>query len=75
MDNNNKLQGTHIATGIPVDVDLTRKEVLLITAPFGDINDNWAKAMDLISVRSGIDIIGNVALHTITIDGVSRPFH
>ena len=71
----NKLQGTHIATGIPVDVDLTRKEVLLITAPFGDINDNWAKAMDLISVRSGIEIIGHVDLHTITINGVSRPFH
>lgn len=75
MDNNNSLHGTHIATGIPVDVDLTRKEVLLITAPFGDINDNWAKAMDLISVRSGIEIIGHVDLHTITINGVSKPFH
>ena len=75
MDNINKLQGTHIATGIPVDVDLTRKEVLLITAPYGDINDNWAKAMDLISVRSGIQIIGHVDLHTITINGVSKPFH
>ena len=75
MDNINKLQGTHIATGIPVDVDLTRKEVLLITAPYGDINDNWAKAMDLISVRSGIQIICHVDLHTITINGVSKPFH
>ena len=71
----NSLKGTHIATGQPVDVDLTRKEVLLITAPFGDINDNWEKAMDLISVRSGIEIIGHVDLHTITINGVEKPFH
>ena len=47
MDNNNRLQGTHIATGIPVDVDLTRKEVLLITAPFGDINDKESQVAQL----------------------------
>jgi len=71
----NSLKGTHIATGQPVDVDLTRKEVLLITAPSGDINDNWEKAMDLLSVRSGIEIIGQVDLETITINGVEKPFH
>ena len=52
----NSLKGTHIATGQPVEVMLSKREVLLIEAPFGDINDNWEKAMDLISVRSGIEI-------------------
>ena len=73
--NMNSLKGTHIATGQPVEVMLSRREVLLITAPYGDINDNWEKAMDLISVRSGIEIIGQVDLETITINGVEKPFH
>ena len=71
----NSLKGTHIATGQPVEVSLTRREALLITAPFGDINDNWEKAMDLISMRSGIEIIGQVDLETITINGIEKPFH
>ena len=69
------LKGTHIATGQPVEVMLSKREVLLITAPFGDINGNWEKAMDLISVREGIEIIGQVDLETITIDGIEKPFH
>ena len=69
------LKGTHIATGQPVEVELGKREVLLITAIGGDINGNWEKAMDLISVREGIEIIGQVDLETITIDGVEKPFH
>ena len=69
------LKGTHIATGQPVEVELGKREVLLITAIGGDINGNWEKAMDLISVRTGIEIIGQVDLETITINGVEKPFH
>ena len=43
----NSLKGTHIATGQPVEVMLSKREVLLIEAPFGDINDNWEKAMEI----------------------------
>lgn len=71
----NSLKGTHIATGQPVEVELGKREVLLIEAIGGDINGNWEKAMDLISVRTGIEIIGQVDLETITINGVERPFH
>jgi len=71
----NSLKGTHIATGQPVEVELGKREVLLIAAIGGDINGNWEKAMDLISVRTGIEIIGQVDLETITIDGIERPFH
>jgi hypothetical protein len=71
----NSLKGTHIATGQPVEVELGKREVLLIEAIGGDINGNWEKAMDLISVRTGIEIIGQVDLETITIDGVEKPFH
>jgi FMN-dependent NADH-azoreductase len=69
------LKGTHIATGQPVEVELGKREVLLITAIGGDINGNWEKAMDLITMRTGIEIIGQVDLETITIDGVEKPFH
>lgn len=69
------LKGTHIATGQPVEVMLSKREVLLITAIGGDINGNWEKAMDLISVRTGIEIIGQVDLETITINGIEKPFH
>ena len=69
------LKGTHIATGQPVEVELGKREVLLITAIGGDINGNWEKAMDLITMRTGIEIIGQVDLETITIDEVEKPFH
>lgn len=69
------LKGTHIATGQPVELELGKREVLLITAIGGDINGNWEKAMDLISVRTGIEIIGQVDLETITINGIEKPFH
>jgi hypothetical protein len=71
----NSLKGTHIATGQPVEVELGKREVLLIEAIGGDINGNWEKAMDLISVRTGIEIIGQVDLETITINGIEKPFH
>lgn len=71
----NSLKGTHIATGQPVEIELGKREVLLIAATGGDINGNWEKAMDLISMRTGIEIIGQVDLETIIINGVEKPFH
>lgn len=71
----NSLKGTHIATGQPVEVMLSTREVLLITAPNGDINNNWENAMDLVTMRTGVEIIGQVDIETITIDGIEKPFH
>ena len=71
----NGLKGTHIATGIPVEVDLSKKELLLIECTTGNINDNWTKAMQLLYVRTGIEIIGQVDIERIIINGVDRRFH
>ena len=75
MDLINGLKGTHIATGYPVEVDLSKKELLLIECPTGNINDNWTNAMQLLYVRTGIEIIGQVDIERIIINGVDRRFH
>jgi hypothetical protein len=75
MDMINGLKGTHIATGIPVEVDLSKKELLLIECTTGNINDNWTNAMQLLYVRTGIEIIGQVDIERIIINGVDRRFH
>jgi len=75
MDLINGLKGTHIATGIPVEVDLSKKELLLIESTTGNINDNWTNAMQLLYVRTGIEIIGQVDIERIIINGVDRRFH
>jgi len=75
MDMINGLKGTHIATGIPVEVDLSKKELLLIESTTGNINDNWTNAMQLLYVRTGIEIIGQVDIERIIINGVDRRFH
>ncbi len=71
----NGLIGIHIATGYPVEVDLSKKELMLIEAATGNINDNWEKAMHLLYVRTGIEIINQVEIETIVINGVDKPFH
>ena len=75
MDLINGLKGTHIATGTPVEVDLSKKELLLIESTTGNINDNWTNAMQLLYVRTGIEIIGQVDIERIIINGVDRRFH
>ena len=71
----NGLKGTHIATGYPVEVDLSKKELMLIEAATGNINDNWTNAMELLYVRTGIEIIGQVDIERIIINGVDKRFH
>ena len=75
MDLINGLKGTHIATGYPVEVDLSKKELMLIDSPTGNINDNWEKAMHLLYKRTGVEIINQVDIETIVINGVDKPFH
>ena len=71
----NGLIGTHIATGYPVEVDLSKKELMLIEAATGDINDNWEKAMHLLYVRTGVEIINQVDIEKIVLNGVVKTFH
>ena len=71
----NGLIGTHIATGYPVEVDLSKKELMLIEAATGDINDNWTKAMHLLYVRTGVEIINQVDIEKIVLNGVVKTFH
>jgi len=71
----NGLIGTHIATGIPVEVDLSKKELMLIDSPTGNINDNWEKAMHLLYKRTGVEIINQVDIEKIILNGVVKMFH
>ena len=71
----NGLIGTHIATGYPVEVDLSKKELMLIDSPTGNINDNWEKAMHLLYKRTGVEIINQVDIEKIILNGVVKRFH
>lgn len=72
---NNGLIGSHIATGYPVEVDLSKKELSLIEAPHGNINDNWEHAMHLLYKRTGVEILDQVDIEYIIINGVVKKFH
>ena len=72
---NNGLIGSHIATGYPVEVDLSKKELSLIQAPYGNINDNWELAMHLLYKRTGVEILDQVDIEYIIINGVVKKFH
>jgi len=71
----NKLSGIHIATGYPVDICLTNQEMVLATLKQGDINSAWESMCALVRRRTGITIINEIDIQTITINGVDKAFH
>ena len=76
----NGLRGTHIATGYPVDVPLTAKEMQLATVKGPYINECWE--LMCLSVASRADdstfidhIEGNMNIDFIVENGVETVFH
>ena len=71
----NMLSGVHLATDIPIDIHLTHQEVVLATLKQGDINSAWESMCALGRRRTGIEIIGQISIDTITVNGIKRKFH
>jgi hypothetical protein len=71
----NGLIGTHIATGIPMEIPLNYKEMQL--ALFKDVNgvEKWDIMADALFERTGITIIGQMEIDYMVVEGIKRVFH
>ena len=68
----NGLIGTHIATGIPVEIELDLVELALAKS-ISDVE--WNQLNESIIQKHGHGIIGEVDLEFIVENGVKRVFH
>ena len=77
MISGNALIGRLIHDNIGVvTIPITNKQVKLATDKNIDtMNDSWDKLCNQLIISDGIDIIGNMHIDTIIINGVARDFH
>ncbi len=77
----NGLRGTHIATGIPVVIPMNYKELQLALGSIGteevqgNVNASWELMCDAVLERTGTEIIGQIEIDYIVVDGVKRTTH
>lgn len=77
----NGLRGTHIATGIPVVILMNYKELQLALGSIGteevqgNVNASWELMCDAVLQRTGTEIIGQIEIDYIVVDGVKRTTH
>lgn len=72
----NGLIGTHIATDIPVTIHLNYKEMQLAMDKNAEtINKSWDLLNDAVLERTGNEIIGELDIDYIVVDGVKKVFH
>ena len=72
----NGLEGIHIASNIPVSIELNDVEMSYAcdNNPVS-CNASWEYMCAMVYERLGIETIGQIELHEIVIKGVARPFH
>jgi len=70
----NGIKCTHLATGYPVDIPLNYKEMQLALDKT-DIEKSWDLMCEIVEARTGIEIIGQLELMTILVEGAERPLH
>ena len=72
----NGIIGTHLATGIPVELTLNYKEMQLAMDKNAEtINKSWDLLNDAVLERTGTEIIGEIEIDYIVVDGVKKTFH
>ncbi len=75
LSDDNCLIGSHIATGYPVHIQLTKQEMDLATRKGNDINRAWDSMCMLVHRRTGQSIIGHINIDYIVVNGNKRKFH
>lgn len=70
----NGLIGTHLATDTPVTIHLNYKEMQLAMAT-NKIDTAWEMMNDAVLERTGTEIIGQIEIDYIVVNGVKRTFH
>ena len=48
---------------------------MLLACAKVEINESWEKAMDMVKARLGIEVIGQIEIEQIVINGVAKTFH
>jgi hypothetical protein len=72
----NGIIGTHLATGMPVELVLNYKEMQLAMDKNAEtINKSWEMMNDAVLERTGTEIIGQIEIEHIVVDGVKKVFH
>lgn len=72
----NGIIGTHLATGMPVELTLNYKEMQLAMDKNAEtINKSWDLLNDAVLERTGNEIIGELDIYYIVVDGVKKVFH
>ena len=77
----NGLRGTHLATGLPVVIPMNYKEMQLALGSSGteevqgNVNELWDLMCEAVLARTGTEIIGQIEIDYIVVDGVKRTFH
>lgn len=77
----NGLIGTHIATDTPVTIHLNYKEMQLALGSGGteevqgNVNELWDLMCNAVLERTGTEIIGQIEIDYIVVNGVKRTFH
>lgn len=77
----NGLRGTHLATGVPVVIPMNYKELQLALGSIGteevqgNVNASWELMCDAVLQRTGTEIIGQIEIDYIVVDGVKRTTH
>ena len=71
----NGLKGVHLATDTPVDIELTPIEMELGLYKSVNGEEKWDRMCAMVWVRTGIEIIGQVQIDYMVVDGNKHVFH
>ena len=71
----NGLKGYHIATNIPVEIPLNSKEMQLALDNGPMQNDSWELMNGSVVSRGEMNIIGDIEIDSIVVNGISKKFH
>ena len=72
---NNGIIGTHLATNTPVEIELTTEEMELGLYKSVNGEEKWDTMCSLVLERTGIEIIGQIEIDYMVVDGYKHVFH
>jgi hypothetical protein len=72
---NNGIIGTHLATNQPIEIELNAQEMELGLYKGVTGEEKWDTMCELVLERTGIEIIGQIAIDYMVVDGNKHVFH
>ena len=72
---NNGIIGTHLATNQPIEIELNAQEMELGLYKSVTGEEKWDTMCALVLERTGIEIIGQIQIDYMVVDGNKHVFH